>query len=231
MSQTTDPTRAIGYVRVSAEDQAREGGSLDVQAVRIRAYCEAKGWPLEEIVRDEGRSARDLNRPAIARVLELARKHNGSRTCDEVVVLKLDRLTRTVKDLGTVMYGGSLGSSPPHGRWATENHGPMQDTPSFTPQRPTDREPGCDLQGAARVVASPAAIKGGGPGLRGPKGWPAGPLPECGRGASAGKHGGRGLEHPPRRTTLPHGPCLSHIGIERSKRLKGKSRPMREGIA
>ncbi len=100
---TTQPPRAIGYVRVSTEDQAREGVSLDVQAARIRAYCEAKGWPLVDIIRDEGRSARDLHRPGIARILELARRRNGSRSCDMVVVLKLDRLTRSVKDLGTLM--------------------------------------------------------------------------------------------------------------------------------
>ncbi len=94
--------RAIGYIRVSTEDQAREGVSLDVQAERIRAYCQAKGWTLTEIIRDEGRSARDLNRPGIQRVLELARKRNGARVAD-VVVLKLDRLTRSVKDLGPLM--------------------------------------------------------------------------------------------------------------------------------
>ena len=43
MSPTTNPPRAISYIRVSTEDQAHEGVSLDVQAARIRAYCEAKG--------------------------------------------------------------------------------------------------------------------------------------------------------------------------------------------
>ena len=102
---TDSPTiiRALGYVRVSTEDQAREGVSLDVQAERIRAYCQAKAWTLVEIIRDEGRSARDLNRPGIARVLEFARRRNGARVVEVVVVLKLDRLTRSVKDLGTLM--------------------------------------------------------------------------------------------------------------------------------
>lgn len=103
MTPTTSTPRAIGYVRVSTEEQAREGVSLDVQAARIRAYCEAKGWTLVEIFRDEGRSAKDLHRPGVQRALELARKRNGARVADVLVVLKLDRLTRSVKDLGTLM--------------------------------------------------------------------------------------------------------------------------------
>jgi site-specific DNA recombinase len=103
MTPTTATPRAIGYIRVSTEEQAREGVSLDVQAARIRAYCEAKGWTLVEIFRDEGRSAKDLHRPGIQRALELARKRNGARVADVLVVLKLDRLTRSVKDLGTLM--------------------------------------------------------------------------------------------------------------------------------
>jgi len=54
-------TRAIGYVRVSTDDQVREDVSLDVQEARIRAYCEAKGWQLISVVRDEGKSAKDLS--------------------------------------------------------------------------------------------------------------------------------------------------------------------------
>ena len=100
---TTQMARAIGYIRVSTEDQAREGVSLDVQAERIRAYCLAKGWTLTDIIRDEGRSARGLNRPGIQRVLELARKRNWSRSCDVLVVVKLDRLTRSFSDLGMLM--------------------------------------------------------------------------------------------------------------------------------
>lgn len=56
--------KAIGHVRVSSEDQAREGVSLDAQEARLRAYATAKGWTLADVVRDEGRSAKDLRRPA-----------------------------------------------------------------------------------------------------------------------------------------------------------------------
>jgi site-specific DNA recombinase len=94
-------TRAIGYVRVSTDDQAREGVSLDVQEARIRAYCEAKGWQLVSIVRDEGKSAKDLKRPGLQEILGALPKRQ--RCFDALVVVKLDRLTRSVRDLGNLM--------------------------------------------------------------------------------------------------------------------------------
>lgn len=91
----------IGYVRVSTEDQAREGVSLEAQEARIRAFCEAKGWYLSSVVRDEGRSAKDLNRPGLQEILSTLPKRQ--RGFDALVVVKLDRLTRSVKDLGILM--------------------------------------------------------------------------------------------------------------------------------
>ena len=93
--------RAIGYARVSTEDQAREGVSLDAQEARIRAFCEAKGWELVAVLRDEGRSAKDLNRPGLQQILGGLAKRQ--RCFDALVVVKLDRLTRSVKDLATLM--------------------------------------------------------------------------------------------------------------------------------
>jgi DNA invertase Pin-like site-specific DNA recombinase len=88
----------IGYVRVSTEDQAREGVSLDAQEERLRAYCQAKAWTLVAVVRDEGKSAKDTNRPGLQRLLaELPKRRRG---WDALVVTKLDRLTRSVRDLG-----------------------------------------------------------------------------------------------------------------------------------
>jgi len=88
--------RAIGYVRVSTEDQARGGVSLDFQEEKIRAYCVAKDWDLITMFRDEGYSAKDLNRPGMQEILQGCRK----KEFDVVVIMKLDRLTRSVKDLG-----------------------------------------------------------------------------------------------------------------------------------
>jgi len=102
MSQRSDvmTTRAIGYVRVSTDDQVREGVSLDVQEARIRAYCEAKGWQLFAVVRDEGKSAKDLKRPGLQEILGALPKRQ--RCFDVLVVVKLDRLTRSVRDLGNL---------------------------------------------------------------------------------------------------------------------------------
>ena len=88
--------RAIGYVRVSTEDQAQGGVSLDSQEEKIRAYCVAKDWDLVSLIRDEGCSAKDLNRPGMQEILERC----GRKEFDVVVIVKLDRLTRSVKDLG-----------------------------------------------------------------------------------------------------------------------------------
>lgn len=89
--------RVIGYVRVSTEDQAREGTSLGAQEARIRAYCTARDWLLVDLVRDEA-SAKDVKRPGLQAILgALARRE---RPFDAIVVTKLDRLTRSVQDLG-----------------------------------------------------------------------------------------------------------------------------------
>ncbi len=45
--------KAVGYIRVSTEEQAREGVSLDNQRKRIEAFCVAKDWTLGHIYADE----------------------------------------------------------------------------------------------------------------------------------------------------------------------------------
>jgi len=91
--------KAVGYIRVSTEEQAKEGVSLEVQESRIRSYCKAKDWELVKVYRDEGESGKDLKRRGVQSLLEDL-KGNG---VDVVVVLKLDRLTRSIRDLGTLI--------------------------------------------------------------------------------------------------------------------------------
>ena len=58
--------QVVGYIRVSTEDQAREGISLAAQQAKVEAYCLVKDWSLLEVVRDEGQSAKSLNRMGTA---------------------------------------------------------------------------------------------------------------------------------------------------------------------
>ena len=66
--------KAIGYVRVSTEEQAQTGVSMDAQEEKISAYCVAKGRELIRVIRDEGFSAKDLNRPGIQEIIEVANR-------------------------------------------------------------------------------------------------------------------------------------------------------------
>jgi DNA invertase Pin-like site-specific DNA recombinase len=91
--------KVIGYVRVSTDEQVSTGISLDVQEEKINAYCRAKDWELVKIVRDPGLSAKNLRRPGLQSILEIVPKRNGKRGFDGIVVVKLDRLTRSVGDL------------------------------------------------------------------------------------------------------------------------------------
>ena len=87
---------AIGYVRVSTEEQAREGVSLDAQRKAIEAYCTLKGLELVELVTDPGVSAgkalscRDGGQVVVAAL--------ASGRAQHVVAYKLDRLFRDAAD-------------------------------------------------------------------------------------------------------------------------------------
>jgi len=87
--------KAIGYVRVSTEEQAREGISIEAQEERIRALATAKGWSLVNIIKDAGYSGKNLSRPGAKSLIDICRKAEA----DVVIVYKVDRLTRRQKDL------------------------------------------------------------------------------------------------------------------------------------
>ncbi len=91
--------KTIGYVRVSTDEQAREGVSLDSQKAKIAAYCELNDLELVEIIEDAGKSGKDLNRDGIQSLLERIK----GRQVDAVVVYKLDRLSRRVRDTLSLM--------------------------------------------------------------------------------------------------------------------------------
>lgn len=96
----TKQGRAIGYTRVSTTDQAERGASLAAQEAAIRAECERRGWTLIHVFTDAGKSGASMNkRSALASALQ--RLDAGE--ADTLVVAKLDRLSRSLVDLASLM--------------------------------------------------------------------------------------------------------------------------------
>jgi DNA invertase Pin-like site-specific DNA recombinase len=91
--------RIVGYVRVSTEHQADGGVSLDAQIAKLRAYAVAMDLELVDVVVDAGVSAKTLDRPGLVKVLAML----DAGDADGVLVAKLDRLTRSVRDLGDLV--------------------------------------------------------------------------------------------------------------------------------
>lgn len=90
---------AIGYIRVSTDKQAEGGVSLEAQAEKIRAMAVVQGSDLLDIIVDAGESAKSLQRPGMDRLLAMVDR----REVQTVIIAKLDRLTRSVKDLGELL--------------------------------------------------------------------------------------------------------------------------------
>jgi DNA invertase Pin-like site-specific DNA recombinase len=86
--------KAVGYVRVSSEDQAKEGVSLENQKAKIQTYCKLKDMDLVTVLEDAGISARNLKRPGVQVVLNMVM----NKSVDAVVVYKLDRMFRSTVD-------------------------------------------------------------------------------------------------------------------------------------
>jgi site-specific DNA recombinase len=91
--------KTIGYVRVSTDKQADRGVSLEAQADKIRAMTVVHNAELIDIIVDGGESAKSLNRPGMARLLALV----DTGEVKAVIIAKLDRLTRSVRDLCTLL--------------------------------------------------------------------------------------------------------------------------------
>lgn len=89
------PTRVVGYVRVSTEQQADGGVSLDAQRDKLQAYALAMDLDLVAVVVDAGVSAKTLARPGLRDALAML----DAGAADGLLVVKLDRLTRSVRDL------------------------------------------------------------------------------------------------------------------------------------
>jgi len=96
---TSDTKTAIGYVRVSTQEQATEGVSLDAQRDKLRTYCRFHGIKLIDIKADEGISGGTLERPGLQAALEMIRRGRANT----LIVVKLDRLSRSLRDVCTLV--------------------------------------------------------------------------------------------------------------------------------
>lgn len=88
------PLAAI-YVRVSTQDQAQHGFSLDAQQESLINYAKAIGYDILRIYRDEGKSAKDMKRPEMQQML----KDAEAKKFSAIFIYKLDRFSRSIKDL------------------------------------------------------------------------------------------------------------------------------------
>jgi DNA invertase Pin-like site-specific DNA recombinase len=125
--------RVIGYARVSTEEQALDGVSLEDQRRRIQMYCGLHGHELAGIEVDAGFSGKDFERAGAQRVLELFR----TKGIDGLVVTKLNRWTRSLRDLldtvddaekrriAFLSIDESLDTSTPQGRFVIKLFGSL----------------------------------------------------------------------------------------------------------
>jgi len=88
--------RSAIYIRVSTQDQARNGFSLQAQKEKLEEYCKEKGYKIVDIYKDEGKSARTKlrNRKELLRLLEDVKDNK----IDRIVMWRLDRWFRNVAD-------------------------------------------------------------------------------------------------------------------------------------
>jgi DNA invertase Pin-like site-specific DNA recombinase len=88
--------RAVIYSRVSTSDKNQ---NPEVQSAELRRFCEARGWELFEEITDHGFSGSTDKRPGLQRLVGLAK----ARKIDVVLVVKLDRLARSLRHLVSLL--------------------------------------------------------------------------------------------------------------------------------
>lgn len=87
------------YIRVSTLEQAEEGYSVPAQKERLIAYCKAQGWDEFKLYIDEGISGKSTNRPK----LQLLMDDVKAGKINMILVYRLDRFTRSVRDLHNML--------------------------------------------------------------------------------------------------------------------------------
>ena len=97
--KTSQNPRVAIYSRVSTEEQAREGLSVEAQIDKCKSFCKARDWEVFKVYKDAGYSAGSLNRPA----LELLLRDAQEKKFDIILVHKIDRFSRKLRDLIMVL--------------------------------------------------------------------------------------------------------------------------------
>jgi site-specific DNA recombinase len=90
-------TRVALYTRVSTDDQAKEGFSLEGQLDRLRHFARAQGWETAGEYVDDGHSGRTIRRPAYGKLMAEKSKW------DTLLVLKMDRIHRNSRNFMAMM--------------------------------------------------------------------------------------------------------------------------------
>ncbi|MEK6913738.1 MAG: recombinase family protein [Nanoarchaeota archaeon] len=99
MTQKILKPKVAIYSRVSTEEQAKEGLSVEAQIDKCKSFCDAREWEIFKVYKDAGFSAGTLNRPA----LELLLRDAQEKKFDIILVYKIDRFSRKLKDLITIL--------------------------------------------------------------------------------------------------------------------------------
>lgn len=91
--------KIFGYVRVSSQDQAKSGLSINNQIEKIKQYAKLHDLKIDDIIIDKAESAKNLKRSGIQKILDNVK----SNDVESIIIYKLDRLTRSLKDLNELI--------------------------------------------------------------------------------------------------------------------------------
>lgn len=106
--------KAIGYIRVSTEQQSEKGVSLEAQQAKIESWCKANDYELADVLVDAGISGKSMkNRPGLLKALGMVKKDTA------LVAYSLSRLARSTKD--AIQIGEEVGKKKGHLVSLTEN--------------------------------------------------------------------------------------------------------------
>ena len=100
--------QAVGYTRLSRANEA--GASLEAQEQVIREACAREGLELVEVIQDKARSGGSLKRPGVQRALDRMEggRGEGEAPPEVLVVARLDRLSRSVRDFANLLHIANL---------------------------------------------------------------------------------------------------------------------------